>query len=200
MLDFQKYVKYVRGDSLKYCDERPEASSASPWKQARNTCPSSSQADWSQLQLITRRLHKPRKPYHKGDTSPWDWALTRPLISFSQIAACDRPAPQEHPTDSLHWKEEGEHSAQRSTHVDFSLVSLPPFVINPPSGGHLLSNPCRVIPHPVTLVENASILVKNHRQAISFTLPFLFFFVFGFCHRRALLPQHGWNPPAAHRG
>ncbi len=70
---------------------------------------------------------------------------------FSQIAACDRPAPQEHPTDSLHWKEEGEHSAQRSTHVDFSLVSLLSFVINPPSGGHLLSNPCRVIPHPVTI-------------------------------------------------
>ncbi len=95
---------------------------------------------------------------------------------FSQIAACDRPVPQEHPTDSLHWKEEREHSAQRSTHVDFSLVSLPSIVINPPSGGHLLSNPCRVIPHPVTLVENADILVKNPQQAISFTVPFLFFF------------------------
>ncbi len=47
-----------------------QASSASPWKKARNTCPSSTQADRSQLQLITRRLHKPRKPCHKGDTSP----------------------------------------------------------------------------------------------------------------------------------
>lgn len=33
-------------------------------KQARNTCPSSSQADWSQLQLNRLRLHKPRKPCH----------------------------------------------------------------------------------------------------------------------------------------
>ncbi len=50
------------------CDECPEASSASPWKQARNTCPSSSQADRSQLQLITRQLHKPAPLEHSTDS------------------------------------------------------------------------------------------------------------------------------------
>uniref|UniRef100_A0A671ND93 Angiopoietin-related protein 1-like n=1 Tax=Sinocyclocheilus anshuiensis TaxID=1608454 RepID=A0A671ND93_9TELE len=42
--------------------------------------------------------------------------------------------------------------------------------INPPSGV-LIEITCRVILHPVTLVENAGESVKNHRQAI-FTSPF----------------------------
>ncbi len=54
--------------------------------------------------------------------------------------------------------------------------------------GHLLSNNCRVIPHPVTLVENAGILVKNHRQAISFTLPFLGFFCLRFLSQASAPP------------
>ncbi len=109
------------------CDECPEASSASPWKQARNTCPSSSQADRSQLQLITRRLHKPRKP------------CTRER-DFSMRPSINSPSPfshrQQRVTDQPHWstaqthctgKEGREHPQHRSTHVDFS-----PFLHFPP--------------------------------------------------------------------
>ncbi len=183
-----------------YCDERPEASSASPWKQARNTCPSSSQADRSQLQLITRRLHEPRKPYHKWDTSPWDWAFTHPLISLTDSSAWPTsPTGAPHGLTALEGRRRALSAPKHPRRLFPCCTTL---LCNKSTlRGHLLSNPCRVIPHPVTLVENAGILVKNHRQASSFTLPFLFcFFVSGFCHRRALLTQHGWNPPAAHRG
>ncbi|XP_067303559.1 uncharacterized protein [Pseudorasbora parva] len=45
------------------CDKCPERSSASPWKQGGNTCTRSSQAEPSQLQLISGRLYKPaRRP------------------------------------------------------------------------------------------------------------------------------------------
>ncbi len=96
---------------FRFCDEHPGASSASPWKQARNTCPSSSQAEGSQLQLITQRLHKPRKPCHKWDTSPWDWALTHPLI------------PPISPTDSSVWLTSPHWSTAR-THCSLSLLII----------------------------------------------------------------------------
>ncbi len=63
----------------------------------------------------------------------------------------------------------------------------------------------RVPFHPVTLVENASILVEG---TLTSDLPathrsFFFIFISLFClpvSRRPLLPRHGWNPPAANGG
>ncbi len=104
------------------------------------------------------------------------------LSFLSQIAACDQPAPQEHPTDSLHWKEGGEHSAHRSTHVDFSLVALPSFVINPPSGAIYIYKPRDYIYIYIYIVtwepEKMLILQENCRWHLKAFASELFIYIY----------------------
>ncbi len=71
-----------------YCDERPEASSASPWKHVRNNCPSSSRADQSELQLITRRLHKPHKPCRRERDFSTRPSINSPYHFSHSVPAC----------------------------------------------------------------------------------------------------------------
>ncbi len=52
------------------CDERPESSSALPWRQRRNTCTSSSRRDRPHLRLVCPRPDKPCEAAGRGDTSP----------------------------------------------------------------------------------------------------------------------------------
>ncbi len=66
------------------CDERPDISSASPWKRRKNTCTSSSPADRSQLRLVSRWRYKPRGSHHEWVEPP---AGLR-LISLSLFSPC----------------------------------------------------------------------------------------------------------------
>ncbi len=50
-----------------YCDERPERTSALPWRRMRNTCTRSSRADRPQLRLICPRLDKPCEAGQRGE-------------------------------------------------------------------------------------------------------------------------------------
>ncbi len=78
----------LRGGEYDAC---PEHSSASPWKQRRNTCTQSSRAGRPQLYRIRGQLQKPQSHTHWWDMSPEDLPLTRSLFDF-QRAVCDRPA------------------------------------------------------------------------------------------------------------
>ncbi len=116
-------------------------------------------------------------------------------------------------TDRPHWStarthctgiEEREHSRHRSTqgglYLSPALSTLPCLWINPPSGAFLQQSLSCDYSSCDTGGECGHI---SEESPTSDLLHLTFSFFHGlqvFCHRQALLPQHGWNPPAAHRG
>ncbi len=105
-----------------------------------------------------------------------------------QRAVCDRSArAREHDTDPQHLGRTrsdltAQHGAPRLA---------PAHPINKTTlRGFLLKSSCRVILHPVTLVENAGMRMKDHRQATPPERRLIFVFFFSpVLHRRPLLPS-----------
>ncbi len=177
-----------------YCDACPERSLPSPWKPTRITCTSSSRAGRAHLRLITAGLDKPPQHTHWGDMSPEDSMLTLKSALYSReqrltgqprTRARHGGQPLES-TSTARRTATGEHEHKSSgepiTNPRQREAYIPETLIKLTLRGIYLTPPCRVILHPVTLVENAEQIVKDHRQAniffvfVFFLRPLLVFF------------------------
>ncbi len=129
------------------CDERPEHSSALPWRRTRITCTSSSRPDQPHLELVYPRLDKPWETRKEGETYLlWAGELTCGLLLPFQKPACDGSCPAwstaDPPSTGTHG---GEHLSTATTSPSPSAQHI---VNKSTLRWYLLSSPCRVILPP----------------------------------------------------
>ncbi len=158
-----------------YCDERPEHSSALPWRRTRITCTSSSRPDQPHLELVYPRLDKPWETRKEGETILlWAGELTCGLLLSFQKPACDGSCPawstDDPPSTGTHG---GEHLSTATTSPSL-LHSI--LWINPPSGVFIeLSLSC----DPSTSLQYVYYsYIKTHTYSIYFENISMYIFIF----------------------